>query len=190
MGTMAIVNTEPTSITAGDSVAWTRSLSDYPASAGWSLSYTLINAAAKITINASAAGDDHAVSVSAATSSVWTAGDYTWQGAVTKGSERYTVGSGSLTIEKSFAAQTTLDTRSTARTMLEALEACYLAYLTNGQGHVAEYDIAGRRMKFRNAAEIWQQIEKLKREVAAEDRAARIAAGLPSRRRVLVRFGA
>ena len=74
--------------------------------------------------------------------------------------------------------------------MLEALEACYLAYLTNGQGHVAEYDIAGRRMKFRNAAEIWQQIEKLKREVAAEDRAARIAAGLPSRRRVLVRFGA
>ena len=45
-------------------------------------------------------------------------------------------------------------------------------------------------MKFRNAAEIWQQIEKLKREVAAEDRAARIAAGLPSPRRVLVRFGA
>ena len=70
MATMAIVTTEPTSITAGDSVAWTRSLSDYPASAGWSLAYTLINAAAKITINASAAGDDHAVSVSAATLSL------------------------------------------------------------------------------------------------------------------------
>ena len=117
--------------------------------------------------------------------SITSAGDYAWQAAVTKGGERYTVGSGSLTVEKSFAAQATLDTRSTARSMLEALEACYLAYLTNGQGHVAEYEIAGRRMKFRNAAEIWQQIEKLKREVAAEDRAARIAAGLTPVRRAI-----
>ena len=187
---MAIVTTEPTTVTAGDTVAWTKTIADYPASAGWSLSYTLINALAKITINASAAGDDHAVSVDAATSTGWAAGDYNWQSTVSKGAERHTVGSGRITVGKSFAAQTPLDTRSTARAMLEALEACYLAYLENGQGHVAEYNVAGRTMKFRNAAEIWQQIEKLKREVAAEDRAARLAAGLPSRRRVLVRFGA
>jgi len=187
---MAIVTTEPTTVTAGDTVAWTKTLADYPASAGWSLSYTLINAAAKITINASGSGDDHAVSVAAATTANWSPGDYAWQSYASKAGERYTVETGRITVEKSYAAQTTLDTRSSARAMLEALEACYLAYLENGQGHVAEYEIAGRRMKFRNAAEIWQQIEKLKREVAAEDRAARIAAGLPSRRRVLVRFGA
>lgn len=191
MVTMAIVqNTEPVAVTAGDTVAWLKTLSDYPANDGWSLSYVLINGTAKITINASASGSDHLVSASAATTAGWTAGDYDYQAYVTKASDRYTVASGRIAIGKSFSAQTTLDTRSSARHMLEALEACYLAYLESGQGHVAEYEIAGRRMKFRNAAEIWQQIEKLKREVAAEDRAARIAAGLPARRRVMVRFGA
>lgn len=189
MATMAIVQNEPASVTAGDTVAWLKTIADYPADQGWVLSYVLINSTAKITITASAAGADHQVSVDAATSAAWPAGDYTYQAAAAKGLERYTVGNGLISVGKSYAAQATLDTRSTARQMLDALEACYLAYLSDGQGHVAEYDVAGRRMKFRNAAEIWQQIEKLKREVAAEDRAARLAAGLPSRRRVLVRFG-
>ena len=60
--------TEPARVTAGDTIAWTKTLSDYPASAGWVLAYTLINAGAKITITAAASGDDHAVTVLAATS--------------------------------------------------------------------------------------------------------------------------
>ncbi len=184
-----IPTTEPLAITAGDTLTFSRTLPDYPASAGWVLSYTLINSAAKITLTASASGSDHLVSVPYSTTAAWSPGAYAWQAVVTLGVERYTICTGSLEITAAFSAATTLDTRSTAKKMLEALQSAYMQYIDNGQGHVAEYEIAGRRMKFRNAAEIWQQIEKLKREVAAEDRAARIAAGLPARRRVLVRFG-
>ncbi len=184
---MATLTTEPASITAGDTAAWVKSLADYPASAGWVLSYTLINATTKITFSASASGADHAVSVAAATTANWAAGDYQYQAVVTKAAERYTVGTGRLTIAPNLAAATTLDARSTTRKMLEAAESAYLDYLTNKQGHVAEYEIAGRRMKFRNAAEIWQQIEKLKAQVRAEETAARLAAGLAPRNKLLVR---
>lgn len=186
--------TEPLAVTAGDTVTWTRTLADYPASAGWVISYTLINASAKITITGSASGDDHLISASAATTTAWAAGNYDWQAAVSKAAERYTVGSGRISIKPSFAAVATLDQRSNMRKALEQLEACYVDYISNQQGHVAEYEIStgsgSRRMKFRNAAEIWQQIEKLRREVAQEDQAARLAAGISPRRRVLVRFGA
>lgn len=185
-----IPDTEPAAVTAGDTLIWSKTIPDYPASAGWSLAYVLVNAAGKIDINASASGDDYLVNISAATSAAYAAGEYAWQATVSKSGERHTVGTGRLSIAPNIAALVNYDARSNARKALEALESAYVAYLSNGQGHVAEYEIAGRRMKFRNAAEIWQQIEKLKREVAKEDAAARLAAGLGARRRVLVRFGA
>lgn len=185
---MEIPTTEPARLTAGDTLTWQITLDDYPASAGWVLSYRLINAAGKIDITAGAAGDDHLVSVSASSSANWTAGDYRYSGWVTKGSERHTVRSGNLIVRPNVAALTTLDDRSPERRALDALQAAYIAYLSNDQGHVAEYEIAGRRMKFRSAAEIWQQIERLKIEVAKQDAADRLAAGLPTRRRLLVRF--
>ena len=74
-----IPTTEPAAVNAGDTVRWRRALADYPASAGWALTYTLLNAAGKITITASAQGDDHLVSVPAATSAGWAAGDYAWR---------------------------------------------------------------------------------------------------------------
>lgn len=185
-----IPTTEPAAVTAGDTFVWLKALPDYPASQSWVLTYTLVNAAGKITIVASASGDDHLVSVSAATTAAYAAGDYDWIASVGKSGERYTVESGRLTIAPNISAMANYDGRSAARQALDALQAAYVVYLENGQGHVAEYEIAGRRMKFRNAAEIWQQIEKLKREVSQEDAAARLAAGLPARRRILVRFGA
>ena len=46
-----IPSTEPAVFTAGDTLKFTRSLADYPASEGWVLSYTLVNADAKISFN-------------------------------------------------------------------------------------------------------------------------------------------
>lgn len=180
---------EPSAVTAGDTVTWNRFLPDYPAGAGWVLTYHLVNADGRIPLVAVPDGDSHRIAAAAAATAAWSAGDYHWQAVVERSGERYTIGQGHITIRPDFASQVNYDNRSPARRALEALQSAYLDYLTNKQGHVAEYEIAGRRMKFRNAAEIWQQIDRLKREVAAEDRAARLAAGLPSRRRVLVRFG-
>ena len=47
----------------------------------------------------------------------------------------------------------------------------YASY-TASNGHVAEYEIAGRRMKYRSVAEILEQINVWEARVAAEKRAA------------------
>ena len=185
---MEIPTFEPSVVTAGDTLTWRITLDDYPASAGWGLAYRLLNATGNINITATASGADHLVSIAAATSAAWASGDYRFTAWVTLGAERHTIKSGNLTVRPNVAALTTLDDRSPERRALEALQAAYITYLSNDQGHVAEYEIAGRKMKFRSAAEIWMQIERLKIEVSKQDAADRLAAGLPTRRRLLVRF--
>lgn len=185
---MEIPTSEPSVVVAGDTLSWRITLDDYPASAAWVLSYRLINATGKIDITAGASGDDHLVSVSAASSAVWSAGEYRYTAWVTKGAERHTVKSGTMRVRPNVAALNTLDDRTPEKIALDALRSAYVDYVSNNQGHVAEYEIAGRRMKFRSAAEIWMQIERLSVEVAKQTAAERLAAGLPARRRLLVRF--
>lgn len=178
--------TEPGRVTAGDTVAWTKSLSDYPASAGWVLSYTLINSAAKITITATASGDDHAVSVAAATTASWAAGTYTWMAVVTKAAERYTLGTGSLVIAPNLAALSTSDTRTSGKKALDAVNTLLENY--GSKAYLQGYEINGRKMQFNTPGEFLAFRDKLKAEVAREDNAARIAAGLAPRNQLSVRF--
>ena len=177
---------EPTTANAGDTWRWNRTLADYPASAGWALSYTLINAAAKVTINATASGDDHAVTVSAATTAGYAAGSYDWRARVSRSGEVYTVGEGRITVRNAFSGAT-FDARSHARKTLEAIEATIEGRASSA---TLEYEIAGRRMKDIPAAELLTLRDKDRGEVAREDAATAVAAGLPDRRRVYVRFGA
>lgn len=183
-----IPSTEPLFIQAGDTVAWTRNLADYPASA-WDLKYRLINAAAKIDITAVADGDTHSVTVAAATTATWAAGEYTWQAYVEGGSsERYTVASGRLTIKPDLAAKAAaFEARSTARKALDDTRAALATWIASN-GQVQEYEIAGRRMKYSSIADIQGRIQLLEREVAREESAEKLAAGLQPPRRVLVRF--
>jgi len=60
-------STEPISIILGDTVKWTRSLLDYPASAGWGLNYEFLNTPHPYQIAAVADGDAHRVVISAQT---------------------------------------------------------------------------------------------------------------------------
>lgn len=180
-------HTEPTIVTAGDTLIWRRSFADYPAGSGWVLKYRLINAAGKYDITAGADGDEHRVSVAASTSAAYTAGDYVWTAWVEKGAERYTVGGAPITVKPNLAAVTAagFDARSAAQQALEALKAALKTYVTTN-GHVAEYEIAGRRMKFSSASEIEEKIRFWQREMASADKAERLAQGLPPRNRVLV----
>ena len=95
--TIRAMENEPSEIIAGDALSWSRSLSDYPASAGWSLSYAL-RGPKKIDINTVADGDAFQVAVSSAVSSAWPAGLYKWFALATKDGERYTVDQGGLEI--------------------------------------------------------------------------------------------
>ena len=182
---MSQLTTEPTAITAGDTVSWTKSLADYPANGGWSLSYTIINATNKYTVNATASGADFLVSVTAATTAGWAAGDYSWQSRVTKGAEAYTVDIGDITIKPSFESKATLDNRSHAQKTLDAIEDTIAGRATSA---TAEYEIAGRKLKYISFAEMLKLRDFYKATVLQEKAAQNLAKGLPDPRRVMVRF--
>jgi len=61
-----IKNCEPIQITAGDTLSWQRSFSNYPASAGWQLTYELRGNGQAIEFSSTANGDTHVILVSAA----------------------------------------------------------------------------------------------------------------------------
>ena len=178
---------EPSSLRSGDTWTWTKTLDDYPATA-WTLKYRFKSAAGGFEIVATASGSDHAATVAAATSAGYAAGSYTWVAWVEGGTaEKYTVGQGSTEILPDYRnglATVALDDRSHAAKTLAAIE----AWIEGRDQGVAEYEIAGRRMKFRSSAEILDQLNHWKSILAAEKRAERIAAGLGGGNKVLVRF--
>lgn len=163
-----VPTTEPVSIRAGDFLTWTKTLSDYPANDGWVLSYTLINASAKITITASASGADHLVSVAAATSAGYTAGSYSWMSRVTKGTEIYTVDTGSMQILPNLAALTTFDGRSHAKVMVEAIEAAIQGRASSVQLRMA---INNRSIEYLSPTELIKWLSFYRAEVAKEAQA-------------------
>jgi hypothetical protein len=176
---------EPAVVHAGDTLQWSRTLADYPASAGWVLSYVLINASRRYTFEAQADGDAHRVTVAASASAGWAAGRYDWRARVARAGEVFTVGEGRLEVRPSLSAATH-DGRSTARRALEAVEA-YLA--DPARLDAASYEIAGRKLSRYSLTELWAHRDRLRFEVGREEDAQRLAAGLPARGRVLVRFG-
>lgn len=180
-----IPTTEPTTLLAGDTASWLITLAHYPASDGWALVYTLINATAKITFTSAASGDTHQVTVPAATTSAWAAGQYTWRCQAVKAAEAYTVASGTVQVQGSFSAAT-FDARSHARKTLDAVE----AYLENPQNLTAAmYEIAGRRLQRLSVPDLLTLRDRYRAEAAQEEARARIARGLPNPGRVMVRFG-
>lgn len=177
--------TEPASLIAGDTAKWLKSLPDYLPADGWVLSYTLINAAGKITFSSTTSGTDHLVNVPAATTAAWAAGAYDWRATVANAGEVYTVASGVINVAPAFGAST-LDNRSHARKTLANIE----AYLENAQNLTASsYEIAGRQLSRHSMGELLKLRDRYKFEVAREAAADRAAQGLPDARRVMVRFG-
>lgn len=87
-----------------------------------------------------------------------------------------------MTIAKSFAAIT--DTRSQARRTLEAIEATLEGRSTSA---TAEYEIAGRKMKFIPVTDLLVLRDRYRVDVAREDAATRAAAGLSNPGRIYVR---
>ena len=167
--------TMQTSLTAGDTLSFTTLLPDYPASAGWSMVYKLIprTAGTVISITSTASGDDHLVQVGSSTTANWAAGNYSWVGYAVKSGERYTLESGTITINADPATAATLDTRSHARKTTEALE----AWIESRDPAVAKYEIAGRKMEYIPIGDLLKMRQRYKAELAAEENAARLANG-------------
>lgn len=174
---------EPATVIAGDTISWTKTLSDYPAPT-WVLSYSLTKDGQKFSITGSASGSDHAISVDATTSGAWEPGRYSWFAHVTSGAVRKTVERGEMIVEPNPASQT-FDPRTKARIMLDNVEA-YLADPNNLTA--ANYSMGGRSLSRWSRGELLAERDKLTLEVRGEQQAARIAAGLGNPRRIYVRF--
>jgi hypothetical protein len=185
-----IPTAEPAFVVAGDTVKWTRSLADYPASDGWVLKYRLINAAGNVDIVSTASGADHLVNVAASTTDNWAPGTYAWAAYVERSGERYTVDSGTIVVRPDLAAQAAgFEARSNARQILEQLETAFKDYVVNGQGLVQRYTIGGREMWFRSSKDFVQQIEYWRKQVQDEASFDSVARGLGNPRRLFARFG-
>lgn len=155
---------EPQQIVAGDSLSWTRSFTDYPASAGWALSYALRNYQQKINFSASAAGDSFAISVDAATTANWAPGSYEWIAFVTLGSQRFTVASGELDITPNLAVDEPVDSRSFNRRMYDKICAQIEA-----RQDVIEYTIGGRSARKEEIAKLEAQKNRYAILIAREE---------------------
>lgn len=176
---------EPLKVTAGDTISWSRTLGDYPATAGWVLSYAMRNVDGAIDITAGADGDDHLVTVAAATSAAWAAGEYTWDAYVTSGAERYKVDYGTLQVEPDLSVLTMHDGRSHVKQALDNIEAVISGRATEKQ---LAYSINGRSLSLTPMEELRAFRTKYLIEYRREQDAERIRNGLGSTRRILTRL--
>ncbi len=173
---------------AGDSLNFLTAGGDYPASAGWVLTYYLTprSAGSNISIVASAEGDDHRVAVAASTTAGYAPGVYGWAARVDKAGERYTVERGQITIAANpatLAAGT--DTRSASEVALANVQAYLQGQASSG---VLRYRINGREIERYSLQELIKLEQKLVAAVAAERRAAGLSDGRGTVRRILTRM--
>lgn len=186
-------------IIAGDTLTFTNSVADYPASDGWTLVHVLrplsgTNDAR--TLTAVADGDDYETTIAAATTGTWDAGDYSVIAQVSNvGGERYTldavaISAGRLkhnivTILANPTEGDTYDSRSFARRALAAIEATMEGTASDA---VKRFTIRDREIWKYEAEELIRLRDYYAGLVAAEDAAARRSAGLPDSRMTYVRL--
>lgn len=181
----------PARLTCGDSLTWfdcaTRdNLGNEISSPDWTLTYA-IRGASSLTLTAVDDEGRWKTAISAVQSAALTAGVYFWQAFATKGSERVTLGSGQITLEKNLAtAADGFDGRSQAAQDLAAVQAAIRAMISGGA--VAEYTIGNRQIRKMSLESLLVLESRLKAEVVRERRAEKIAAGLGDPNRLLVRF--
>jgi hypothetical protein len=170
----------PAELQIGDTWEWTESLADYRPSAGWALSFSLYRYGQPvIQIDATPSGDDFSVSVPAATTAGKVPGEWQWTAYVTKGADRFTVGTGTVTLSPDLAAATsTTDLRTDNEKILDALLATQQRRATKDQESM---QINGRAIRYLAPDDLERMIGIYTYKVKAQQ--GRL------RRTVLTRFG-
>lgn len=193
-------------MTCGDTWSFTTEATDYPAPT-WTLTLHLVprNAAHSV-ITLTSAPDDadgtlHRFEVAAGVTAAYDAGQFGYYTTATDGTERYTLDasewSGEVTLRANPATLAAgHDGRSGAQKALDNARAALYdaqgrAASLAASGHVVEYQIGDRMMKYASAKEAVESllsvISALEAEVARERRADAIRRGMADPRHVYVR---
>ncbi|ASN72746.1 hypothetical protein 3S19_12 [uncultured Caudovirales phage] len=132
---------EPTTLHAGDSVAWSRDVPAHPAADGWSLQY-VFSGPERHSVDAIAAAP-YRVELAASVTAPWVPGLYRWVALAIKGDARVTVASGRLQVDPNLVTAEPGDVRSHAQRMLDLIEAALEKRIPKDQ---QSYEIDGQRL--------------------------------------------
>ena len=181
---------EPGTLQAGDRWMWKRPdlTADYPP-ASYALTYSArLNGAGttSISITAGETSGEYLVEVASTTTAGYVAGTYEWVAYITRtsDSQRIEVDRGTWTVKANTATATT-DPRSWARKTVDAIET-YLADSNNLTA--ANYSINGRSLSRIPLADLLKVRGELLAEIAREQKAADLAAGIGTNSKIRVRF--
>lgn len=141
MRRMSTNTTLPDRITAGTTVAYTRTLADYPAGDGWTL--TLYIAGEKVLkVAATASGDDFVVLLAASKTGLLKPGSYRYVERVEKAGDVFDAAAGMLVVDADLANAQDGDLQSKDERLLQVLEDVIAGNLADGA--IASYQIGGR----------------------------------------------
>lgn len=177
-------------IICGDTLDFVTTFAGYPA-ATWTCTYFFmprtagLGAAFSIVCTAGTEVNDHRCAAAAATSALWTPAEYSWSARMASGAEVYEVDRGTVTLVANPATATAYDSRSDARKALDAMNA-FIAGSTDMT--VRRYTIGGRELERWPLADLLVARQRFASEVASEDAAARLNAGLGGGRKIQVRL--
>lgn len=153
----------PNSLTAGDSYAITLSLSDYPATAGWSVKLALAGLSVAEVISV-ASGADHTLTLASATTAALSAGTYQYRLRVVNGSDAQTIETGVLAVMADLAALGPGEGQAWAEKTLAIVESVLANTATS---EMKSYMIGGRQVQSLSLDELRRLRAELRREVVA-----------------------
>lgn len=179
-----------TEIIVGDTLDFETTVTDYPATDGWTLYHRLVpltaGAAISMTATTAADGISYRTQVAPAVTAAYVAGEYAWNSWVAKTGARQSVESGQVTLLPDPAVTVApMDNRSHARKVLESIQAVIEGRATVDQ---QEYSIGDRTLKLTPVPDLILLKQHFQREVAKEDNATRLANGLGNGAIIRTRF--
>lgn len=187
----------PASIRAGSTVKWRESSQVDPfgdalqSTDSWVMKFYLrTNTASEgHTATGSTYGTGWQIEISASDSSAFDAGDWFWNCEVSKGSEKYIVGSGALEILQTLAYTGTpgaVQAKSQIQQDLEAIQSAIRTLVSGGV--IKEYSIGGRSLKKYDLSDLMALESRLKFQLSREQKAELIKNGLGNPHAMYVRF--
>lgn len=133
----------PTSFAAGETLSYTKLLSDYPASAGWALTVYLAGKK-PIHAHATASGDSFVVVFSATDTTALLPGLYYWTERVDKAGEVHDAATGTVDVKPNLATATDGSIQSINEKLLDLIDARLAGRLLSD---VERYSVAGRTVE-------------------------------------------
>jgi hypothetical protein len=156
----------PDSFAAGTTVKYTRTVSDYPATAGWTLKL-LLAGPSTLSVTAAASGGDFAVTITAAQSTALAAGVYRWAEEVSKAGEVYRVADGTLSVEPNMSTAAPGDLQSEDEKQLVLVNARIAEFHAKG---IVAYSVDGVTVTKTDPKDLYAERARLRLAIARAKR--------------------